>query len=324
MNKLLLLICSIWLSAQLFASASLKITFSGTNSYMVNVNGSNFFVDDQYLQLDNLNEGNYVLKFSVSHGLKTILVHTTNLYLQDNTETISLFENNVLQVKSINQLNNVVIVTGNNNGWNNPNYFSDADFQAVLKEVENESFDSKKKDKIVSLIKHGKISSSQGVQLLNTFSFDSERYESAVAMVPYIYDQQNLWQLGETFSFQSHKEDYLEYIDQVPANNSGNTYAVSPGISYYMDASSFTQLLNSVKDESFDSNKPALILSSVKHTTVTTNQAIQLLETFDFDSYRLEAAKELTPYISDRHNYWQAGNTFGFSSNKDEFLKYIK
>lgn len=323
MKRLLLLFFSVCLSIQLFASASLKITFSGTESYVVNVGGAKYFIDDQYLQLDNLIEGNYVLKFSVRHGMSTILVHTTNLYLQNNTETIALFENNVLQVKSINQLNNVV-VTGNNNSWTNANYFSDTDFQAVLDEVENESFDSKKKDKIISMIKHGMISSSQAKQLLETFSFDSERYESAVAITQYVYDQQNLWQLGETFSFQSSKEDYLEYIDQLPSNNSNNNSNASPGIFYGMDNTSFSQLLESVKDESFDSNKPDIIISSVKYTKISTQQAIQLLETFSFDSYRLETAKELAPYINDRQNYWQAGETFAFNSNKDEFLKFIQ
>jgi hypothetical protein len=332
MNKLLLLFVAICITAYSYATASLKITFSGDDSYVVNVDGFKHYVDNQYLQLEHLSQGNHSLKFFVRHGMTTILVHTTDLYLQDNTETIAIFENSVLKVKSVNTMNTNVFVGGGTNTWTSNNHFSNTDFQAVLEEVEDESFDSKKADKIVSLIKHGYISAGQGKQLLETFSFDSERYDAAIAMIPYVHDQQNLWQLGETFTFSTNKDEYLDHINSMPGSTTtgsgnNNTWTVSHTTSYGsygMDAASFNQLYEKVEDEAFDSNKPELILTSVKHTTITTAQAVALLETFSFDSHRLDAAKEMTPYISDRHNYWQAGEAFTFNSNKDEFLEYIK
>lgn len=314
---LFLLILTIQFGA--FASASLKITFSGTEAYVVKIGGSKYFVDNQYLQLDYLTEGLYSVKFSVRQGMNTFLVHQTDIYLQDYTETIGIFENNVLKIKSVNQVGN----SASGNGWNADNYFTDAEFGEVMAAVSEESFDDQKGQKMVSLIKQGMISSNQARQLLELFSFDSERYEAAIAIVPYVHDPKNLYKLADVFSFKSSRDDFLAHIDKLTVSGtSNNTFNNSNG--NYMSVSGFNQLLKNVEDESFDSKKLDLIITSVKYTKITTRQAIELLETFSFDSYRLEAANEMIPYIWDPENYWQAGETFEFKSNEDSFLEHIK
>lgn len=319
MKKQLLFLLMLIIQLGVFASASLKITFSGTEAYVVKIGGAKYFVDNQYLQVDYLTEGLYSVKFSVRQGMNTFLVHQTDIYLQDHTETIGIFENNVLKIKSVNQVGN----NASGNGWNAYNYFTDAEFGEMMTVVSKESFDDQKRQKMVSLVKQGMISSNQAKQLLELFSFDSERYEAAIAIVPYVHDRQNLYKLADVFSFKSSRDDFLAYIDELPVSGTSNSTFGSTGNGHYMGVSGFNQLLKNVEDESFDSKKPDLIITSIKYTKITTRQAIELLETFSFDSYRLEAANEMIPYIWDPQNYWQAGDAFSFDSNKDKFLKNL-
>lgn len=319
MKKPLLFLLMLAIQFGVFASASLKITFSGTNAYVVNIGGSKHFVDNQYLQLDYLTEGLYSVKFSVRQGMSTFLVHQTDIYLPDHTETIGIFENNVLKIKSVNQSGNV----GAGNSWNTHNHLTDAEFEEVIEAVDKESFDDQKRQKMISLVRQGMISSTQAKQLLALFSFDSERYEAAIAIEPYVYDRQNLYKLADAFSFNGTRDDFLAYINELPVSNTGNNNFANSGSGNYMDVSGFNQLLKNIEDESFDSKKSNLILSSIKHTKITTRQAIAILETFSFDSYRLEAANKMIPYIWDPENYWQAGDTFSFNSNKEKFLKNL-
>lgn len=310
------------------AGASLKLTFSGTKDYHVKLGGINYSVHNQYLQLESLEEGNYsITVYEKTNMLSVYQVYTSSIYLQDKSETIALFDNNMLSVKSVNYIQNNYNSLGGcgNSNIISSNQFSIGDFQKVLNEIKDESFDSKKKDRILSMIKYGSISSNQGMQILETFSFDSHRYESAIAIIPYVYDQHNLYLWAESFSFLSDKNKYLDYLESlsVSQNNNNGNWANSWG-NQGIENASFSALLDRVNEESFDSNKSEIIIGSIKYSKVATAQAIELLKTFSFDSQRLDAAKEMEPYISDRHNYWQAGEVFDFTSNKNSFLEFIK
>lgn len=319
MIRILLLVLAFVQVNLSFGLASLKITFSGTQQYKVSIDGVKYHAYNQYFEINQLNSGNHVLKFYLVNGYAETFLHQTHLFTQDRTETIGIFDQNNFLVKSVNTVHNNNF--GQNGYWTNEE-LNNSDFQKVLEEVKDEAFDSKKKDLMLKIIGSSKISTAQAVQLLNTYSFDSDRYDGAVALVNVVHDQQNLWQVGEVFTFDSNKKKYLEYIDHVPGSQqtTTNNWNYGNSMNSVMHQNDFSKLYDAVDDEAFDANKTKVIMQSVKHTSISTSQAIQLLNTFSFDGDRLSCAKKLIPYISDRQNYWQAGDAFKFDSNKKEFL----
>lgn len=91
-----------------------------------------------------------------------------------------------------------------------------------------------------------------------------------------------------------------------------------------MSETSFQKLFQSVNSEVFDDKRTKMIVSSVTNTAISTDHAIQLLKLFTFDDKRLSCALELVPYICDKDNYWKAGDTFTFSSNKKALLNKLE
>jgi hypothetical protein len=117
------------------------------------------------------------------------------------------------------------------------------------------------------------------------------------------------------------------YIAPITITESASsTSPISPNTqsTVCMNEANFQKLLATITNEVFDDKRTKLIVSSVSSGALLTTQAIKLLALFTFDDKRLVCALELTPYICDKDNYWQAGDVFTFVSNKKTFLNRIE
>lgn len=85
----------------------------------------------------------------------------------------------------------------------------------------------------------------------------------------------------------------------------------------------FTQFLETVRSESFDSNRLKVANTYASQTSLTAEQIKQIAATFSFDSNRLEWAKTAYSSCVDKGNYFLLKNTFSFTSNYTELLDYI-
>jgi hypothetical protein len=83
-----------------------------------------------------------------------------------------------------------------------------------------------------------------------------------------------------------------------------------------MNERSFEQLKQSIRRESFAK-------TAVRDQAVSTSQVRELLGLFSFEQNKLDIAKYCYHYTTDYNNYYLVANSFGFSSSKNELLKYI-
>lgn len=86
----------------------------------------------------------------------------------------------------------------------------------------------------------------------------------------------------------------------------------------------FTEFLNQLKKESFDSSKLEKAKTYSSKTLLTAAEITEICKLFSFDSNRLDWAKYAYTNCSDKQNYFLLKPTFSFASSYSELEKYIE
>lgn len=115
---------------------------------------------------------------------------------------------------------------------------------------------------------------------------------------------------------------YYDYGNNFYYGSTGS-YGTYGGYSYGMAPETFDALMMTLDRESFDSRKLSVASNAIVANGVTTYQLADIMSMLSFDSNRLKLAKRSYPYIADKNNVFILNNAFTFSSNADEFFKYI-
>jgi Domain of unknown function (DUF4476) len=86
----------------------------------------------------------------------------------------------------------------------------------------------------------------------------------------------------------------------------------------------FEQFKQTLKDESFDSNRLKTAKNYASKTPLSSQQISEVAKIFTFDSNRLEFAKSAYTNCMDQQNYFLLKNSFQFSSNYSALEGYIE
>lgn len=86
----------------------------------------------------------------------------------------------------------------------------------------------------------------------------------------------------------------------------------------------FQQLKQSLTNERFENTRLEIAKTAMTNNMFTTAQVRDLVGLFSFDNNKLELAKHAYRFTVDRNNYFQVGNAFSFSSNREELMRFIQ
>ena len=86
----------------------------------------------------------------------------------------------------------------------------------------------------------------------------------------------------------------------------------------------FNNLVGSVRQEAFDTDKIKLIVPAAKYAAFTSEQITQLLSSFQFDWNKLEYAKILFPNTIDKENYSKVCGAFTFPNYCNKLMEFVK
>ncbi len=326
------------LSPVAFANSTLNLVLNGGNAFTVYLDAEKYQTSST-IRFQNLFAGRHTLSV-----INKDLHNPTSLYngfvdIEDGEVLYGVVSNGNLTISTQRNNNTNQNSFGGHNNCNEvqPSLHNNHQF-GMNEQVYNQLFqdfsfatDSRKARMLINKAQRHGISSNQAKQLLNEFSFDSQRLSTAKQLTDAIIDRQNYWTVGETFTFSSSKQQFLRHLNNGNYNQNGNSNGNCiprpnpnhPNHSFGMNQQSFQTLKRLIRDESFDNKKKQQVLVAVKHGKISAQQMTQLLTEFTFDANRLETAKAVIPFISDKENYWMAGETFTFSSNKSSFLKAL-
>ncbi|MCT4580593.1 MAG: DUF4476 domain-containing protein [Flavobacteriales bacterium] len=329
------------LSGVAMASSTLNLALNGGNSYTVYLDGEQYQTSSTIRFLD-LFPGRHTLSVIQKNNYTSSSLYNGFIDIEDGQELFGTITNGNLTISTS---NNGSFYTPYPNDYNNQydnsnygnmpngNHYNYGMSRYVFNQLRNDfrhSTDSRKARMLVQRAQRHGITSNQAKHLLQKFSFDSHRLNAAKQITNSVVDIENYFIVGETFVFDSNKRNFLRHINRNGAYNNGGNGTCSPrpnyprpNNSYGMNHQAFQVLQNAVRKESFDNNRKQVVLTAIKNGRISSQQMTQLLRAFTFDNNRLETAKAAIPYISDKGNYWMAGETFTFSNNKQAFLNAL-
>ncbi len=104
-----------------------------------------------------------------------------------------------------------------------------------------------------------------------------------------------------------------------PADNTSTSQA-----SGVMSDSKFNQQLVSIAKKSFENEKLSQALNMVKNNSLTVSQIKLLLAQFTFENNKLDIAKAAYGRCAEKDSYFEIGDEFTFSTNRDALMQFIE
>lgn len=127
----------------------------------------------------------------------------------------------------------------------------------------------------------------------------------------------------------SSSSTYTENVptETVVVNNQHNVmpgYSGPVGCAYPMSSNDFNSAKTSISSKDFSDSKLTLAKQITKTNCLTSDQAKQIIELFDFEDTRLDYAKFAYGYTYDIGNYYKVNDAFEFESSIEELNNYIE
>lgn len=127
-----------------------------------------------------------------------------------------------------------------------------------------------------------------------------------------------------------HFDDYDEYhgdhYDHNPGYTDHHNDPYDDGLyleDVIMNQNSFENLVELLSEEWFDSRRLATAKNAIKNNTFSAEQVKQLIETFTFESSKLEIAKFSYDHTIDKENYYIIFSTLNYNSSVNELEIWI-
>ncbi|MEZ5046385.1 MAG: DUF4476 domain-containing protein [Chitinophagaceae bacterium] len=118
-----------------------------------------------------------------------------------------------------------------------------------------------------------------------------------------------------------------EEVDDRDYNNFNQDYNHDNDWGHYqngMSQSRFNQLIQEVKNASFEKSKVSIAETALSSNSISVSQLLGILNEFSFESSKLEFAKKAYNSVSDKQNLFQVNSAFMFDSSKEDWNKFLR
>ncbi len=121
----------------------------------------------------------------------------------------------------------------------------------------------------------------------------------------------------ETTPIQTEPEPEPDPVYEMPGYNG------PVGCAWPMDDSAFNRALESIENQSFESDMFDVAKQVTSNNCLLVSQVVEIIDLFGFEDTRLDFAKFAYDYTYDIGNYYQVNDSFSFSSSTRELNQYI-
>lgn len=209
----------------------------------------------------------------------------------------------------------------NYRGISNCNYpIREDDFLRLARQVMANNSEVNRGAMLDEITRNNCLSVAQAMKLSSFLKSEENRLTFFHQAIPGIFDLGNLQFGAQMFAYTSNKAKYNNMINQPmpPQPPTGSEPCI-------VTDQEFSQILISIKKESFNNTKLVLARQILRSKQCfTTQQVKEIAKLFSFDDTRLDIAKFAWDYTIDRDNYYQIADVFSFKSHKDELMKFLE
>ena len=165
----------------------------------------------------------------------------------------------------------------------------------------------------------------QVTKILEKFDFSREQLQALKTLRPQISDIENLFEVLDSFSFGKEQKKANKAFKQpsdVEAVLKSKHGKLQQPVT--MQASAFEKLLNAMSEHKFPKEQLYLIEVAAFRNFFTSNQAVQILEKFQFSRYKLKALMIIRYQITDPENNFLLLKAFNRSSDQKKATELLK
>lgn len=201
------------------------------------------------------------------------------------------------------------------------------DFDRFLREISNEDFSNGKERLLNNAVRRNRFTCQQVALILRTNDFDSDRNKQLRIVAPYIVDPQNAHIILNAYEFATYRNDAQRILEDVTRPRTSPNIErpfLNPRLQFPMADNEFSELVRSIENATFDSDKSNVIKAAVRYNYFTCDQVAKILSFISFDNERLKQFRLLAPRITNPQNSYTIFSAFSFTSSRDEAKRILE
>ncbi len=168
-----------------------------------------------------------------------------------------------------------------------------------------------------NMVKYYCLSTAQIMKITSLLAVESNRLVLAKIAYNRVYDKGNYQYITQLFKYELNRADILKYINYKPDGDIQTECKVSD--------KDMTTIKAEIKKQSFSNTRMTLAKQIIKvKKCFTTNQIIEILKLFSYDSSKIELAKYGYDYVTDKDNYYKTASILRYDFDRQSLLEYIK
>lgn len=202
-------------------------------------------------------------------------------------------------------------------------YISQRQFNSIVNQIKSLPEESAKLAKAKKLIQNNCIPTEYLMKISSLFSSENNRLDFAKAGLSSVYDIDQYLEMKQIFSTPRSRSNFTSFLAQEQSSTS-----VSGAVSAercIVSQNEFNSIINSLKNESFNSAKLKLAKNIIEtKTCLSPTQIKEIIHVFDYENSRLEIAKLGYDFTKNKNDYYTIVSVaLGFESSKKKLLDYI-
>ena len=169
------------------------------------------------------------------------------------------------------------------------------------------------------------LNTAQTRRLAALYQDESMRFDYICYAADFVLDFPNYPTMADLIHDYRLKRAFFEYIGyQVPGQSYGNhPYTGRFGAPFFASDQEFNTIYNLVQLESFDQNKTAAFKVAANGRFFRASDLKRIAELYNFDSYRLDFAKEAVAHCYDLDNLYTLSTVFSFDSYRQNYNDFL-
>ena len=203
---------------------------------------------------------------------------------------------------------------------------SSSAYRRLVASVENESFSDNKIGVIRVAAKNNFFTAEQARGLVALLSFDGDRLKAAKILYRRVVDQENIHILLDAFNFSSTKEEFMSWIEEQPEQDRDyyrereeQRHKLKP-----IDDNEFGDLYDAMEMAITDRERISIVKGTLEDSQISTFQAILILDLFDSDKYRYQAALFIFDRLTDRDRADRLLDSFEYDTYRNRFRRWLR
>ncbi len=198
------------------------------------------------------------------------------------------------------------------------NIITDQDFNNLAERVFKENTEERKLTAAVNISAFNCLQTSQAMKIASLLQNESSRLDYLQKTYHKVFDPDNYKFAMQLFTSDNSKKEFNNLI----GGNPGTVITTDPPCE--VSAQDFAAMKSQISRQSFINTKLNLAKQSIKSKNCfKTAQIIELIALFPYSDSKMEIAKFAYDYTTDRENYVKVADSFTFSKDKDDFLKFL-